>query len=173
MYSTTQFRLAIEKDHSQIWEAIQFAIEQRRLDGSTQWQKGYPNADTIHQDIEKKIGYVLFADDKLCAYAAISDQPDPNYTPIKGEWLTNGKYLVVHRIAISEAASGKGFASILFQEFEQLAAQLNISSIKMDTNFDNAIMLHLLNKFGYSHCGEVQISGEPRMAFEKQNISYP
>lgn len=34
-------------------------------------------------------------------------------------------------------------------------------------NFDNASMLHLLKKLGYTYCGEVYLAGGVRKAFEK------
>ncbi|MFT4092143.1 MAG: hypothetical protein QM640_00795 [Niabella sp.] len=37
----------------------------------------------------------------------------------------------------------------------------------VDTNFDNAPMLHILNKLGYIYCGEVFFRGAARKAFEK------
>ncbi len=38
---------------------------------------------------------------------------------------------------------------------------------KVDTNFDNAAMLHILKKLGYTYCGEVYLAGGERKAFEK------
>jgi hypothetical protein len=37
----------------------------------------------------------------------------------------------------------------------------------VDTNFDNAAMLHILKKLGYTYCGEVYLAGGERKAFEK------
>jgi hypothetical protein len=34
-----------------IWNSLQQAIEQRRQDGSEQWQHGYPNEQIVHDDI--------------------------------------------------------------------------------------------------------------------------
>ena len=38
---------------------------------------------------------------------------------------------------------------------------------KLDTNFDNAPMLKILDKLGYTYCGEVFFRGSARKAFEK------
>ena len=38
---------------------------------------------------------------------------------------------------------------------------------KVDTNFDNAAMLHILKKLVYTYCGEVYLAGGERKAFEK------
>ncbi|WP_409450858.1 hypothetical protein [Epilithonimonas sp.] len=41
------------------------------------------------------------------------------------------------------------------------------SQQKVDTNFDNAAMLQILKKLGYTYCGEVYLAGSERKAFEK------
>jgi len=42
-----------------IWNILQEAIEQRKQDGSEQWQNGYPNEHTVHDDITDGYAYVL------------------------------------------------------------------------------------------------------------------
>ena len=54
-----------------IWEILQQAIEQRRLDGSEQWQNGYPNQQTVYDDITTGYGYVITDNNVIIAYAAI------------------------------------------------------------------------------------------------------
>lgn len=34
-----------------IWDILQQAIEQKKLDGSEQWQDGYPNKQIVYEDI--------------------------------------------------------------------------------------------------------------------------
>ncbi|MFJ1379975.1 hypothetical protein [Capnocytophaga canimorsus] len=53
------------------------------------------------------------------------------------------------------------------QKAEKLAKQCGITSIKIDTNFDNYAMLKVLEKAKYTHCGTVYFRGASRMAFEK------
>jgi GNAT superfamily N-acetyltransferase len=155
-----------------IWSILQQAIEQRRLDGSDQWQNGYPNEKTILDDISNGYGYVL-VDNTIVAYAAIIFGVDPTYTEIKGKWLTNGDYVVVHRVATSNSVKGKGVATRLFEMIEDLSRQHNVFSIKVDTNFDNKPMLRILDKLNYSYCGEVFFEGSPRKAFEKVLPIFP
>src|SRR5437868_13090620 len=45
-----------------IWDILQQAIEQRKQDGSDQWQNGYPNRETVHDDITNGYAYVLVED---------------------------------------------------------------------------------------------------------------
>lgn len=73
----------------------------------------------------------------------------------------------MHRVAISDQYIGKGLAQIMLKYMEEYALSNNIYSIKADTNFDNAGMLKIFEKMGYSYCGEVTFRGTPRRAFEK------
>jgi len=150
-----------------IWEILQQAIEQRRQDGSEQWQNGYPNQQTVYDDITSGYGYVLTNDNLIIAYAAIIFGVEPAYNEIVGQWLTNGDYVAVHRIATSNAVKGQGVATKLFKLLETLAIGHNVFSIKVDTNFDNIPMLKLLERLEYSYCGEIFFGGAPRKAFEK------
>lgn len=150
-----------------IWLILQQAIEQRRKDGSNQWQNGYPNEQTIHDDIDNGYGYVLVENEEIISYGAIIFGIEPAYNELKGKWLTNDDYVVVHRVATSEALKGKGIATHLFKLIENICIEQNVYSIKVDTNFDNIPMIKILNKLGYTYCGEVLYNGFPRKAYEK------
>ena len=138
-----------------IWDILQQAIEQRRQDGSEQWQDGYPNEQTIHNDITNGYAYVLVDNHVIIAYAAIIFGVEPAYNYLRGRWHTNDDYVVVHRVATSDASKGKGVATHLFKIIEDLCIEHKIQSIKVDTNFDNVPMLRILDKLGYAYCGEI------------------
>ncbi len=106
-----EFRKATIKDFSAIWEIIKFAIESRKIDGSKQWQDGYPNTETIFSDIENGYGYVLVENKQLLFYSAIIFDIEPAYEAIEGKWLTNGDYCTVHRMAVAPTAVSKGLAT--------------------------------------------------------------
>lgn len=161
------FRKAEAADADRIWEILQQAIERRRLDGSRQWQDGYPNPDTVKKDLANGWGFVLVDEKGVIAYSALILNDEPAYDQIDGAWLTLGDFLVVHRVAVSDRVAGKGIATRLFKAIEQHAIAQHIPSIKVDTNFDNPAMLRVLEKLGYMYCGEVILFGAPRKAFEK------
>lgn len=160
-------RKAIPSQIPVIWEILQQAIARRKKDGSNQWQDGYPNENSVLSDIEKGYGYVVELDNEIVAYSAIIFDIEPAYTAIEGNWLTNDKYVVIHRVATSDKVKGKGVATQLFQMIEDVAIQNDVFSIKVDTNFDNVPMLKILEKLGYTYCGEVYFRGSARKAFEK------
>jgi GNAT superfamily N-acetyltransferase len=160
-------RLAFYDDLHTIWDILQDAIAQRKKDGSEQWQHGYPNKQIVEEDIQQAHGYVLTKDDQVIAYAAIVFGIEPAYNDIKGQWLSQEDYVVVHRVATAESCKGQGVATQLFLLIEELSLRKGVESIKVDTNFDNEPMLRILEKLHYTFCGEIIFGGAPRMAFEK------
>lgn len=161
------FRKAQASEQDQIWDILQQGILRRKNDGSDQWQDGYPNPEVIRADIENGHGFVLTHGDTLAGYAAIVINDEPAYLEIEGEWLTNGDFLVVHRIALSEDFVGRGLSKIIIQFIEEFAISNGIYSVKADTNHDNAAMLKIFEKMGYVYCGEVYFRSSARKAFEK------
>ena len=160
-------RKAEPNDQETIWEILQQAILRRKNDGSSQWQDGYPNSDTVRTDIENKFGYLLEIDGETAAYSALIFNNEPAYENIEGKWLSDDDFFVVHRVAVSDQFLGKGIATKLFLEIENFAEQKQVFSIKVDTNFDNLAMLKILKKLNYTYCGEVYFRGSARKAFEK------
>jgi len=161
------FRQAYQDEIPQVWAILQKAILRRKAEGSNQWQDGYPNETIVTQDIKNGVGYVLTLDGSIVGYCAALINDEPEYDKIVGQWLTNGDFIVFHRVAIAEEYLGKGLAKKLLDYIEELARKQNISSLKADTNFDNAAMLAIFAKLGYTYCGEVYFRGSPRKAFEK------
>lgn len=165
--NTIEFRKAEISDKDIIWEIIQQSIERRRIDGSTQWQNGYPNEQTVESDIAKNFGFVLTVNDEIAVYVALIFNDEPAYSSIEGAWLTNGEFVVIHRVAVSEKFAGQGLAKKLFDVIEDYVKSQNVQSIKVDTNYDNVAMLKILESKGYIYCGEVMLNSGMRKAFEK------
>lgn len=163
----TTFRKAKTNELNQVWKILQNAILRRKEDGSDQWQDGYPNTQVIKNDLEKGSGYVLAYGDSIIGYCSILINDEPEYSHIKGEWLTNEDFVVYHRVAIAEEYLGKGYAQKMLTHIEEFALDKGIKSIKADTNHDNVGMLKTFDKLGYVYCGEVSFRGSARKAFEK------
>lgn len=162
-----KFREAQFSEAGQIWEILQGAIARRLADGSNQWQDGYPNVDNVRNDIDKGAGYVMVADDIIVGYVAIFINDEPAYAKIKGRWLTNGDFVVFHRVAIAEQFLRQGLAKKILHFIEEFAISKNILSVKADTNFDNFAMMRIFDTLGYVQCGEVSFRGSSRIAYEK------
>lgn len=161
------FRPANSSEIPQIWDILQKAIIRRKQDGSNQWQDGYPNPEVIQHDIERAAGFVLTEGDTIIGYSAVLVNDEPAYADIEGKWLTNGDFVVLHRVAISDQHLGKGLAKKILAFIEDFALSNNIYSVKADTNYDNAAMMKTFENAGYTYCGEVYFRGSPRKAYEK------
>mgnify|MGYP000262496142 FL=1 len=168
------FREAKKEDIESILEVISHAKEYMKRNNSTQWNENYPNKETIINDIEKNIGYVLIVENLIRGYMVVEFSDDEIYKNIKGKWKTFGNYASIHRCAIHKELRGQGYGSELFKFAEKLALSKNIRSVRVDTAPENETMKHLFNKNGYEYCGTVFIDGE-KIAYEKlltSNLEY-
>ena len=161
------FRKADGRDIAEISAILKKAVERMLAEGKRQWNKNYPNEIHVRSDIEKGIGYVLEEEGKVVGYAAVGFTGEPAYDNIKGQWLSDGKYVVVHRLAVCQSVKGKGVGNAFMNAVEDFARTLCIRSFKIDTNFDNTAMLGLLDRLGFTYCGEINYEKGSRMAFEK------
>lgn len=164
------FRRAEEADSEEIMQIIRQAQKYFKEEGINQWQNGYPNQTTIQEDIKNQKTYVLIKEDKLLAAAALSFNDENTYNTIyEGEWLNNGSYGVVHRIAVNKDYKGTGLAIQLFAFIEPVCQAKGVKSIKVDTHEDNKSMQRLLEKLDFKYCGIIYLTdGNKRVAFEKR-----
>ena len=126
-----------------------------------QWNDSYPSEEIIRKDISEGVCMVLCKERRIVATMAFIPGPDPTYAEIhNGEWADDSPYHVIHRIAVNEP--GHGAAKILLDwGFTQAR------SIRIDTHKDNAIMHHILRKYGFRHCGVIFLAnGDPREAYQ-------
>ncbi len=168
MLDKLQLRKAKAEEVDTIWPLFEQGIEKRKQEGSTQWQDGYPNPQTIVNDIDYGYGYVCVdEEDEIVGYVALIFDVEPAYDIIEGEWLTTGIYAVIHRVIVSRQKKIKGLASWMMSALEPICLARDVYSIKADTNYDNAGMLRVFEKTGYTYCGIAYLRGNPRQAFEK------
>lgn len=161
------FRKAEVKDIPEISGILKMAVKRMLAEGKRQWDENYPNETHVRADIEKGVGYVLENKGKVVGYAAVVFTGEPTYANIDGQWLSDGRYVVVHRLAVSQSVKGKGLGRTFMNAVEDYARSLGIHSFKIDTNFDNAVMLGMLDRLGFTYCGDIKYEKGSRKAFEK------
>lgn len=143
------------------------AAQQMMDEGKKQWDYSYPTEIHVRADIANDYGYVLVYDDEIVGYCAIVFDGEPVYNNIKGAWLSDGPYVVVHRMGIRQDRRGLGLGRAFMEKVENYAKKMGCSSFRIDTNFDNYSMLGLLDRLGFSYCGEIYYEGGSRKAFQK------
>lgn len=136
----------------------------RKRGNTEQWSKGYPDKDTILNDIKNGYCYVGIDDTgKLALVFAFIIGEDPTYLHIEdGEWLNDNPYGTIHRIASTGEHPRMLHAAV---EFGFQA----VEDIRIDTHHDNSPMLKALARENFSRCGIIYCHGgtEPRIAFQK------
>lgn len=164
-----EFRKALETDIDSIMSIIKQAQAYFKEEGINQWQNNYPNVETISKDIADKNSYVLLKNNNIVATIAVSFDGEKTYEDIyEGEWISNNKYAVIHRIAIDNNYKGLGLSSQIIKKVEELCLKKGVHSIKVDTHEENISMKNLLEKNKFQYCGIIYLSDKSkRIAFEK------
>lgn len=169
-----QFDRAQPADAPRIMEIIEAAKAQMHARGSAQWQDGYPALRDIQADIVCGRGVValgMTGGRRVIAYAALAWDGEPAYDEIEGRWLTDGPYVVVHRLAVADEAKGRGVATALLRYVESTARAHGIPGFRIDTAFDNLYMQRMLRKLDFTYCGRIRYRSGERLAYEKALIS--
>ena len=160
------FRKTEEKDCPQVIALYQQAQSYFKEAGIDQWQNGYPNAETLAEDMAGGESYVLVDKEtgEVLGTCFVSFEKEPDYDVIyEGSWLNDEPYGVIHRIAV--ASHRRGVASFCY-EF----ALSQCPNLRIDTHRDNVPMQRSLQKNGVHRCGIIHLqNGDPRIAFHKHN----
>lgn len=136
--------------------------------GIPQWQGAYPKLEMIESDISEKKAYFLMLDGEAVGYYCLDFGGEPEYKNLKGQWLGDLPYGVIHRMCISSKHRGKGLAVQAYTLAEQLCKERNFRSIRVDTAPQNKKMLHIIEQSGYTYCGTIVYADEGlRVAYEK------
>lgn len=139
----------------------------QREQGFVQWTEDYPNRNTLLEDMRAGKGYVLRVNGEIAGYMCIDFDGEPAYGAIEGAWATKEPYAVVHRMAFDGKFRGMGLADTAFRLIEGLCVEKGVFSIRIDTDFPNERMQHILKKNGFTNCGVIVFQGSGKLAFEK------
>ena len=153
----------LEISYAIIDQGREFQKEQ----GFVQWTDDYPNLDTLREDIQAGKGYVVKVDGVIAGYMYIDFDGEPAYDDIQGQWHTQQPYAVVHRMSFDRKFRGTGFTSTVFGLIEELCLSKGVQSIRVDTDFPNKRMQHILDKLGFRHCGTIVFQGSGKLAYDK------
>ena len=158
-----QIRKANTSDLTRIKEIYENAKKFMRANGNNeQWTGNYPSVELINKDISDGNCYVCEENGNILGVFCLFDGPDKTYLKIYGgEWIDDGDYCVIHRIATD--CNGRGVAKMCFDYGLSKKGVLRI-----DTHKDNIPMQKALAKNGFKRCGIIYLeSGDERIAFCK------
>ena len=160
-----EIRLAETSDIEAVENIYAYARAFMRECGNAhQWGTDYPPRETLTDDIKCGNLYVACDNDEILAVFFFKIGEDKTYLRIRdGGWKNDLPYGVIHRIAVSENAKGKGVSRLCFDfAFERC------KNLKIDTHRDNIPMQKALAKNGFEYCGIINLeNGDERIAFQK------
>lgn len=158
---------------NEVMEIIQDAKTLLSKD-SLQWQQGYPNINTMKEDIQNGDLFGAYLDSLLVGVVALVKGLNINYTEIyDGAWImpTSSSDLVIHRIAVRSNYHHLGIGKAFMDFAESYAKECKLTSIKVDTHEKNKIMQALCINNGYKYCGIIYLKRDEvdnsRLAYEK------
>ncbi|WP_317367780.1 GNAT family N-acetyltransferase [uncultured Tyzzerella sp.] len=134
-----------------------------------QWSEEYPNSDTIKNDIDKNVSFVVEHNKEIIATFVFIIGEDQCYKNIyEGNWITNDIYATIHRLAISNKYKRKGIAYEIIKYSEKCCVDNNIKSLRIDTHKLNVPMIKLIEKNNFIYCGIIKTEYlSDRVAYEK------
>ncbi len=164
-----KLRKATETDIKSIMNIVKQAQYYFKENGINQWQNNYPNIETIKNDIKNGYAYVLEDNGQVLGTVAVSFDGEKTYDTIyDGQWLSNNKYAVIHRMAVDNNCKGKGLSEVIMKYIKNLCLEKDIHSIKIDTHEENKSMQRVIAKNDFKYCGIIYVDDKSsRMAFEK------
>ncbi|MDO5036991.1 MAG: DNA/RNA nuclease SfsA [Tissierellia bacterium] len=139
--------------------------------GVDQWQKGYPNKESLDLDRKKNQSFVFLDQGEVLATAALCRGEEPSYRKIQGAWAHQEPYLTIHRIGLKRACWGKKQGRRLMETIIDYAMARGIFYLRVDTHKDNQRMRRLVEASGFSYAGLIQLEdGAYRLAYERKLI---
>jgi RimJ/RimL family protein N-acetyltransferase len=124
---------------------------------SGQWQGSEPSLLTLQSDIQVGQYYVFKVANQFVGGTSIMHQEPAYEKLIRGAWLNQHPYLVLHRFFVAPVFHGKGYGLLLLNAVEALGKKSGIFNFRLDTHEYNIPMKKLLLKAGYTMCGEVDL----------------
>ena len=155
------------RDEAEIcYQCIEDARAYHKSLGFEQWHPDYPTQQTILDDIAQGIGYAFADEGGVVGYCCIIVGEEPAYRVIDGAWKTERPYAVVHRMAFSGSARGGGLSREAFRLIRAFCLDHGIDAIRVDTQEENKVMQHILEREGFQYCGLIRFDGGPKLAYE-------
>ncbi|MGN1021383.1 MAG: GNAT family N-acetyltransferase [Aristaeellaceae bacterium] len=158
---------ALPEEGRQCYEIIDAGRKFQQEQGFTQWTEDYPNVHTIYDDILNGKGYVVRVDGAMAGYMCIDFDGEPAYDSIEGQWNLDAPYAVVHRMAFSAQYRGIGLADTAWTLIKACCRERDVHYIRVDTDFPNMRMQHILEKNGFKRCGVVVFQGSGKIAYDQ------
>lgn len=164
-------RRATNQDIDHIWQLrleTSALLKERHID---QWQYYKPEKSTFLDDIALNEFFVYEKENQIIGMIAIKKGIEHTYDEIfDGKWGYDEPYLTIHRLAVKKAFLGRHISQDLLKFAHDLALDLNINYIRIDTHEDNKNAQKLFTSLGYVLRGYILL--EQDHPGERKRLAY-
>lgn len=161
------FKIVALSEIDRAVEIIDSAKKYLREEGVNQWQDGYPDYNSIKEDILNQRGYFFVENSEILGYICIDYNNESAYDSLMGNWSLDKEYVLVHRMAFVEKYRDRKLSREIFRLVEKTSKEKNINYFRIDTAVDNLKMRHILEKNNFKYCGKITYDDGERLAFDK------
>lgn len=136
-------------DFLPILELYRKASGHLNAQGIVQWDDEYPSPDTLKENIDHGVTWVIRHNQLIIATITLDDEQDPQYEFIRWAYPSNN-VLVVHRLCVDPDFQQRGLAKQMMYFAEILAKQQGFEVIRLDAFLGNPYSQKLYPGLGYS-----------------------
>ncbi len=123
------------------------------------WEyKVYPSRQFVEDTVKAETLYICTDGEEIVGAFVLNDDPQGDYR--KGDWtkdLDEGKFLVIHSLAIAPEAQGQGLGGRVIDFCIDEAKKRGYSSIRLDVVPDNIPAKKLYEKNGFTYSGDYDL----------------
>jgi ribosomal protein S18 acetylase RimI-like enzyme len=157
-----------KEDVEEIMKIVKKTVDIMKNENIDQWTDEYPLLGDFLKDKENGSLYVAVDENNQVAGSITIDQKEPKEYNTS-DWRQEGPAYLFHRLVVDPEVRGKGIASLLIGQTEEVAKENNVFYIRTDTYSLNKKAQSLFKKNGFKQTGEIQFMGKdnPFYTFDK------
>ncbi|HKL07500.1 MAG TPA: GNAT family N-acetyltransferase [Bacteroidales bacterium] len=145
---------AISDNLIEIMYLLRQCIEDFNKNNIYQWNISYPDTFRLMQEIEKGSLYLMINKGVPVGTITFDEQQDEVFNEVA--WKNNdGKFIVIHRIAVYPTWQRKGVGQKLIEFVEKFAQENKYQSVRLDVSSSNQKLVELYERLGFSQTGDI------------------
>jgi ribosomal protein S18 acetylase RimI-like enzyme len=159
---------ASKDDLPAVAELFAACIRDMMARGIDQWDESYPDVEINRRDYENGSLFVAQNEGSPAGALTIDENEAAEYKQIPWRY-SDGKILVLHRLAVHPQVQHRGIARELMAFAEEYGRSRGYAAIRLDAYSANHRAIPFYEKLGYEHRGQVHFARreKPYYCFEK------
>ncbi|RKP55545.1 GNAT family N-acetyltransferase [Cohnella endophytica] len=145
----------------EIYQQCMIDLEKQNIH---QWNDHYPNQGNIEEDLRNNSIYIAKYNQEIVGVVSFDDQDFQEYQTV--DWKDKeGRFAVIHRLAVKPTYQGLGIAKTLMQFAYDRCSEQKYGSIRLDVFGANEKAVLFYHKLGFETRGEVYFDGRTSLFY--------